>query len=1256
MEKSIQYAAHLPPVSLPIIKKYIPSEPQDSCEATAEVTQTSLQTFSVIESHQYYLQQQANLFEHLLYQQANLWQQYIQLAKPAQLTQSSPQFSRQDLEGLASGTISDYFGEWFKPLDQYARLIRMPEPPLLLADRVMKIAAIPGSLKKGTIWTETDVKEDAWYLHHGRMPAGIMIESGQADLLLASWLGFDLYNQGKRVYRLLGCELSYHGELPEPGDTLCYDIHIDGQAKQGDIRLFFFHYDCRINGELRLKVRHGQAGFFTDEELEESGGVLWEPAVENDILARQHAAPHLHCAQTTFTRKQLELFAEGRVRECFGDAYAATETHTRTPAISAGKMLFLHEITDFNVTGGPYQRGYIRALQHIQPDDWFFQGHFKNDPCMPGTLMLEAGLQLIAFYLTGLGYTVNKDGWRFEPVTEQTYKLRCRAQVRPTSKQVVYEVFISQVIAEPVPMIFGDLLGTVDGLKAFHTRIGVRLVPDWPLTASHPLLKNHVETKPVASVAGLNFDYASLLACAFGKPSHAFGEMYKRFDNHRRVARLPCPPYHFMTRITEVQGNIGELKIGAAVECEYDIPSDVWYFADNPANAMPFCVFLEAALQPCGWLGSYMGSALQANEDVFFRNLDGVGNLMQVILPRTGTLRTRVKCSNLSNAAGVSVQQFDVECFIGEQKIYSMQTVFGFFPLDALKNQVGLPVPETEKDLLKQPSDFFIDLTKRPVNYFTLPITLPTGQLLMIDRITGFWPTGGQKALGQLRAEKTVHYSDWFFKAHFFQDPVQPGSLGLEAMNQTLQFYMLHKNMHKNIHDPCFEPLALHMPMIWKFRGQVLPTNKIMQVTLDIMEEGSDDSGVYAIANGALWVDGKRIYEAKNLSLRITSKAKQKESVSHFVREHIHVDPQLAPWIQDHCPTYLIPTLPIMGALHYMTNSARKYFPNKKLVTINNIKMSRWMIMENSLDIFAKVNFKNRENIEISLATNLQEQEKIFANCALHFADNYPHQPRLPDELINKMNIQDPYFNLFHGKSLQIVQSIVQGSNGASSVIHIADLPKMDGLFHPILLDATMHSIPSDNLTRWTNEIGEDQVGYPSIISQMICYDQPPKVDTVTCEVRFAGFHQSKRFPQFDVTVIAKNKIWIAYRVIYALFSKGPLNKISPEHRRAFLQYKKFVPGIALSTVSADHSYLSIKTVKSNDWLPGSVAALFEVSGDWATMTKHILIKEHFAAILKEHPATITVHNENTASCKLYPEKIFTFKITENAEQFTLTR
>ncbi|MEO6573254.1 MAG: beta keto-acyl synthase, partial [Polyangiaceae bacterium] len=316
-----------------------------------------------------------------------------------------PKFSRAQLEVLAGGKISSVFGKLFEPQDGYRRQVRMPEPPLLLADRVTGIDAVAGSMGTGVLWTETDVRADSWYLDdEGRMPAGVMIEAGQADLLLISWLGVDLLNRGERVYRLLGCELTYHGGLCAPGDTLVYDIHIDGHANQGDIRLFFFHYDCRVNGVPRLTVRHGQAGFFTDEELANSAGVLWDCADEKCASDAPVDAPAVACTKQSFSASELRAFADGRPFDCFGKGWEVTQSHVRSPGITSGQMLFLREVAEFDPKGGPWGRGYLRAETPVTPDDWFFGGHFKNDPCMPGTLMFEGCLQAMAVYVAALGF------------------------------------------------------------------------------------------------------------------------------------------------------------------------------------------------------------------------------------------------------------------------------------------------------------------------------------------------------------------------------------------------------------------------------------------------------------------------------------------------------------------------------------------------------------------------------------------------------------------------------------------------------------------------------------------------------------------------------------------------------------------------------------------------------------------------------------------------------------------------------------
>ncbi len=59
--------------------------------------------------------------------------------------------------------------------------------------------------------------------------------------------------------------------------------------------------------------------------------------------------------------------------------------------------------------------------------------------------------------------------------------------------------------------------------------------------------------------------------------------------------------------------------------------------------------------------------------------------------------------------------------------------------------------------------------------------------------------------------------------------------------------------------------------MTWKYRGQVVPKNLLVTVEIDITERGTDDRGRFALAEGSLWVDGKRIYGAKNLGMRVVA-------------------------------------------------------------------------------------------------------------------------------------------------------------------------------------------------------------------------------------------------------------------------------------------------------------------------------------------------------------------------------------------------
>jgi 3-oxoacyl-(acyl-carrier-protein) synthase/3-hydroxymyristoyl/3-hydroxydecanoyl-(acyl carrier protein) dehydratase/1-acyl-sn-glycerol-3-phosphate acyltransferase len=1191
--------------------------------------------------------------------------------QPVKRALPGPKYSREQLEVLAGGSISSIFGPQFQEQDQYHRQVRMPEPPLLLADRVTGIDAVALSMGTGTIWTETDVRADSWYLTpEGRMPAGVMIESGQADLLLISWLGVDMLNKGERVYRLLGCEGSWHGELPKPGDTLVYDIHVDGHANQGDVRLFFFHYDCHVNGELRLRVRGGQAGFFTDAELAESGGVLWSADEEKPDPAWRKSAPARACVKRSFSREEVLAFANRRPWETFGEGWEYTRAHVRTPSFGPERIVFQHRVTDLDVDGGPWGNGYLRAEQDVTADDWFFSGHFKNDPCMPGTLMFEGCLQMMAFYMGSLGYTIDKDGWRFEPVRDEKYLMRCRGQVTPKSKQVVYELFIKEVIDGPEPTVFADLLCTVDGLKAFHARrVGLKLVPDWPLAdwkrlgprteqeSGAPValaklagVQGWTEPKPVATVDGFAFDYGSLLACAWGQPSTAFGPFYQRFDGVRRVARLPGPPYHFMSRITKVDDGagghgMGQMKTGTHIEVEYDVPDSVWYLEQNGARTMPFCVLMEAALQPCGWLASYVGSACTTDIDVLFRNLDGTGTLYEDIVPENGTLVTRARIDSISQTAGMIIESFTVQCFQRERCVYEMKTVFGFFPKEAFENQVGLPVGDEERARFELPALNSVELdSEKPAKFFVADKRRPTlsdPMLLMIDRVVHWNPAGGAKGLGYARAVKDVDPSEWFFKAHFFQDPVQPGSLGVEAFCQLLQWAMLEKGIGADVPDGRFEPVMTGKPVTWKYRGQVVPKNKLITSEVEITEVGADDKGPFAIANCSLWVDGKKIYQAKNLGMRVVSGGQHPSpngggggaphAQSPAAGEvHLRSDG----WIGDHRPTWTIAALPMMSAVDLLAGEAARA-TGRTVVGVRSVNMKRWITVPDGETVRVKLDSTgDSASRECSLSVWRDAADpklsrfELAAKGVVLLADRYPDAPAAFAALADGVDDGDPYESgaLFHGPAFRCVTRLLTGAAGATAELDLARCTVAYGALHQGVLDALTHAVPHDALHRWSSEIASDLVAYPYTLDSLTLYGPIATEGLARVEARFDGFEQGdKRFPAIALQLVsADGRVVASARLVEILLPKGPIGTAPRAHRVAFLRDRRFVPGVSLSREDVGISLLDRADAASSDWLPNNLATIYQVEpGKRAELFTHIAAKEHIARRAFVHPSRV---------------------------------
>jgi 3-hydroxymyristoyl/3-hydroxydecanoyl-(acyl carrier protein) dehydratase len=329
-------------------------------------------------------------------------------------------------------------------------------------------------------------------------------------------------------------------------------------------------------------------------------------------------------------------------------------------------------------------------------------------------------------------------------------------------------------------------------------------------------------------------------------------------------------------RVRRIEPQAWNLKPDGWIEAEYDLHPDAWYFRADRTAAMPLSIILEIALQPCGWLAAYMGSALKSSNDLRFRNLGGKATLFHEIRPDTKTLTIKSRLTQASEAADMIIEHYDFEVWQPNQKLYAGNTYFGFFTPDALARQEGISeadrqvyIPAPKEIKYSQAADLIdhAPLSPQDPTYDRASgLMLPAKAIRMIDRIEICIADGGSGGLGFIRGSKRVDPREWFFKAHFFQDPVCPGSLGIESFIQLLK-YMARQRWPKLIDNHRFGLLTTQSHS-WIYRGQILPHNRLITVeasVTDIQEEPLPK----ITADGYLQIDGLYIYKMENFGIEL---------------------------------------------------------------------------------------------------------------------------------------------------------------------------------------------------------------------------------------------------------------------------------------------------------------------------------------------------------------------------------------------------
>ncbi len=763
---------------------------------------------------------------------------------------------------FAVGSIARVLGTQFREVDSLPTRVRLPDEPLMLVDRIVAVEGEPLLLQAGRVITEHDIHSGAWYLDSGRIPTCIAIESGQADLFLCGYLGIDFRTRGLAVYRLLDAAVTFHRELPRAGETIQYDIHIDHFFRQGDTYLFRFHFEGSINGQLLLTMRDGCAGFFTEADLHAGKGIVLTE-LQRRPLPRQRPADWVDWVPIegveSYTEAQLDALRVGDLAGCFGPRFQNLPLkHPLT--IPGGRMRLVHRVVELDPRGGRYGLGAIRAEADIDPQAWFLTCHFVDDRVMPGTLMYECCLHTLRIFLIRMGFVGESERIVCEPIPGVASRLKCRGQVLETTRTVTYEVFLKQMDYRPAPAFLCDAFMYADGKLIVEITDMALQVSGLTREFLRTFWEGVAQTNPVvdSALSPRQFDRASVLAFAEGKPSQAFGDRYRPFDQGRFIARLPRPPYSFIDRVHPLQVPPWKMQSGGPILVEYDVPPDAWYFQAERQGTMPYAVLLEVALQACGWMAAYMGSALTSPIDLRFRNLGGSAIQHRPVTVTSGTLATEVHCTQVSSSAGMIIQNYRFEVRDQQGAVFAGDTYFGFFTLESLADQVGI-----REVAFYQPGEEEQQRGRR----FAYPVTppYPDRMLRMIDQVDLLVLDGGPKGLGLIEGSKTVDPEEWFFEAHFYQDPVWPGSLGLEAMVQLLKVIALERwGAEGRLR---VQPVIAERPHRWVYRGQVVPENQ--RVTVQAWVTTVDEKRKTLWADGLLAVDGRIIYRMVDFALSL---------------------------------------------------------------------------------------------------------------------------------------------------------------------------------------------------------------------------------------------------------------------------------------------------------------------------------------------------------------------------------------------------
>jgi len=347
---------------------------------------------------------------------------------------------------------------------------------------------------------------------------------------------------------------------------------------------------------------------------------------------------------------------------------------------------------------------------------------------------------------------------------------------------------------------------------------------------------------------------------ATGSVVKCLGQEYAVYAG-RRSSRIPNGDLLLMSRILSIRGRKGEFDQASGIVAEFDVPADAWYFEGQLHGHLPYSICIEVALQPCGFLSAYLGSPLRFPEvDYYFRNLDGEALFHQLVDARGKTVRARAELLKTIYYGSTIIQHYSFELECDGEVFFEGKSSFGYFSAEAMAGQAGLDGGKTILPWLKehgQAGGIY------PIEGNSSETCLPKGKLRLLDNVVSKNGAGNHQE-GYVYANRSNTPQDWFYACHFYEDPVMPGSLGVEAIFQAMKLFSLQHSNNTAVVD-----LVVGRKMDWSYRGQVLQHHRQMQVEVHFHKIQPMGRTKLYTGDASLWADDSRIYEVRNMAIAV---------------------------------------------------------------------------------------------------------------------------------------------------------------------------------------------------------------------------------------------------------------------------------------------------------------------------------------------------------------------------------------------------